>query len=86
MADPDPLRIKYREQLIRGVQAIVRAGKIPSAHNIQQITRASASKHEQKAFGRMLQDALQSLHEGSVARYRLKLSEFLAWRSIRDRK
>jgi hypothetical protein len=86
MADPDPLRIKYRVQLIQAVQKIVQGGKIPSAHNIQQSAHELASKHEQKAFGRMLQDALQSLHEGNVARYRLKLSEFLAWRPVRDRK
>ena len=85
MADPDPLRIKYRVQLIQAVQKIVQGGKIPSAHNIQQSAHELASKHEQKAFGIMLQNALQSLHDGSVARYRLKLSEFLAWKKVRSR-
>ncbi len=85
MADPDPLRIKYREQLIQAVQAIVRDGKIPSARNIQQVTIELVQKHDRKVFGKMLQDALQLLHEGSVARYRLKLSEFQEWEPIRDR-
>ncbi len=85
MVDPDPLRIKYREQLIQAVQTIVRDGKIPSARNIQQVTIELVQKHDRKVFGKMLQDALQHLHEGSVARYRLKLSEFQEWEPIRDR-
>lgn len=28
--------------------------------------------------------SLKGLHEGSVARYRLKRPEFIAWQSIRD--
>jgi hypothetical protein len=31
------------------------------------------------ALTRMLAEALQQLHEGSVARYRLRRSEYLAW-------
>ena len=34
MAEPDPLRIRYREALILAVQAIVRNRKIPSAQNV----------------------------------------------------
>ncbi len=33
----------------------------------------------------MVLDAIEHLHEGSVARYRLKLSEFQAWQQARDR-
>ncbi|WP_169929035.1 hypothetical protein [Macromonas bipunctata] len=31
------------------------------------------------AFAELLASALQQLHEGSVARYRLRRSEYLAW-------
>lgn len=85
MAEPDPLRIRYREALINAVQAIVRGRKMPSATNIQQLTDELVPENDKKAFNKMLLDALQRLHEGNVARYRLKLSEFQAWKPIRDR-
>ena len=85
MAEPDPLRIRYREALIHAVQAIVRGNKMPSTKNIQQLTDDLVPETDKKAFKKMVLDALQRLHEGNVARYRLKLSEFQAWKTIRDR-
>jgi hypothetical protein len=85
MAEPDPLRIRYREALILTVQAIVRGRQAPSAKNIQHLTYELVSENDREVFNKMVMDALQHLHEGSVARYRLKLSEFQTWKPIRDR-
>ena len=85
MAEPNPLRIRYREALINAVQAIVRGRKMPSTKNIQQLTDELVPENYKKAFNKMVLDALQRLHEGNVARYRLKLSEFQAWKTISDR-
>ena len=85
MADPDPLRIRYRETLILAVQAIIRGLKAPSEKNIQQLTYEQVRQNDREAFNKMVMDSLQRLHEGSVARYRLKLSEFQSWKSILDR-
>ncbi|MBU8911765.1 MAG: Fic family protein [Desulfobacterales bacterium] len=82
LADPDPLRIRYREALILAVQAIVRDLKTPSDNTIQQFTYGRVGEKDRKAFKKMVKDALQHLHEGSLARYRLKLSEFQLWKSI----
>jgi hypothetical protein len=84
MAEPDPLRIRYREALINAVQAIVRGRKMPSTKNIQQLTAELVPENDKKAFSKMVLDAMQRLHEGNVARYRLKLSEFQAWKTIHD--
>ena len=84
MVEPDPLRIRYRETLIHAVQAIVRGRKMPSAKNIQQLTDELIPENDKETFRKMVLDALQRLHEGNVARYRLKLSEFQAWKTIRD--
>ncbi|HQT03433.1 MAG TPA: Fic family protein [Thiotrichales bacterium] len=80
MIAPDPAKIKYREAIIEAVQSIVQ--------NLQPITNTvlntEADKHaapnDHKIFLQMLTDALTNLHEGSVARYRLRRSEFLTWR------
>jgi len=85
VAEPDPLRIRYRESLINAVQAIVRGREIPSTKNIQQLTDELVPEQDKKVFDKMVLDAVQRLHEGNVARYRLKLSEFQAWKTIRER-
>jgi hypothetical protein len=84
MADPDPLRIRYREILIRAVQEIVRGRLTPSVKNIEQQISGQIPEKDREAVMKILLDALQHLHEGSVARYRLKLSEFQLWKQAQD--
>ena len=79
MAEPDPLRIQYREQLTGGVQAIVRGRKTVSTDTVKQLTDDLVPEKDREAFTKMLMDTLNHLHEGNVARYRLKLSEFQEW-------
>lgn len=38
---------------------------------------------DREAFVKMVQDELKRLHPGTLARYRLRLSEFEAWREAR---
>jgi len=84
MAEPDPLKIRYREALIEAVQSVVRGRHAPSRETIARLATEFASATDQNAFVQLLNDALQQLHEGSVARYRLKRSDFLAWQAIRN--
>ena len=84
MVEPDPLRIRYREALILIVQAIVRNRKMPSAQNVLHLANEFVPKNDQEVFVKMVLDALQRIHEGSVARFQLKLSDFQAWKPIRD--
>jgi Fic/DOC family len=79
MVEPDPLKIKYRESLIQAVQAVVRGQRQPSQAVIAELARDHAAATDQAAFSEMLTAALQQLHEGSIARYRLRRSEFMAW-------
>ncbi|SDU07489.1 Fic family protein [Desulfobacula phenolica] len=85
MAEPDPLRIRYREALILTVRKIVLECRVPSINNIEQIVDDKVSENDREAFGKIVHDSLQRMHEGSVARYRLKLSQFQLWKPIRDR-
>lgn len=49
---------------------------IPTA--IAEVVKDLAKEADQAAFGVMLTEALQQLHEGSIARYRLRRSEYIA--------
>lgn len=79
VVEPDPLKIKYREALIKGVQAIVKGLHHPTPAVIAQITQNYAAPADQAAFSELLTAALLQLHEGSIARYRLRRSEYIAW-------
>ena len=80
MVEPEPLKIKYREALIRAVQTVVKGLMQPSPETIAEVARDLATDADQVVFSRLLTEALQQLHEGSVARYRLRRSEYIAWR------
>jgi hypothetical protein len=80
MVEPNPLKIKYREALIQAVQAVVKGLQAPSPGVLAPVVaRMHVPAADQDAFTHMLAEALQQLHEGSVARYRLRRSEYLAW-------
>lgn len=79
IAQPDPLKIRYREALIQAVQSIVKGLLHPSPVVITQIAQDYAVAADQTAFGDLLIAALQQLHEGNIARYKLRRSEYIAW-------
>jgi Fic/DOC family len=82
MVEPDPLKIRYREALVQAVQAVVKGPTFPRQGVIAQLSAEHADKVDQAAFAEMLVAALQQLHEGSIARYRLRRSEYLAWQAM----
>ncbi len=84
VAEPNPLRIRYREILIQTVQTIVQGRHAPSEKIIKKLTDNQVPENDRVEFVKIAFDALKHLHEGNVARYRLKLSEFQAWASVRD--
>ena len=82
LVDPDPLKIQYRDALIEAVQTLVKGQCKPTEKTIIKLARKLVSEQDQGAFARLITEAVRQLHEGSIARYRLKRSEFLAWQSM----
>lgn len=82
MVEPDPLKIKYREALIQAVQSVVTGLRLPSPDVMEELAQVHAAVPDRAAFADMLGAALQQLHEGSIARYRLRRSEYLAWQAV----
>jgi hypothetical protein len=82
MVEPDPLKIKYRETLIQAVQMVVKGLMLPQTELIAQVANQLVKASDRDAFMQMFLEALRNMHEGSVLRYRLRRSEYLAWRQI----
>lgn len=81
LGDPDPFRLKHRAVIGDAVRAVVQ-GKMNAA-----ATKKALSKHatalptgERAQFIEVVQKELSALHPGSILRYRLRPSEFEAWK------
>lgn len=82
LGDPDPFRLRYRKQIRALIGGLVRsrtARRDAAAHT------AAWSKNEIGAKGRprfveVVEAELTGMHEGNFARYRIRPSEFMAWR------
>lgn len=80
--EPDPFRIRYREQ-IRTVLFDVVTGnmlKDAAAETIEQHA-AAMPVSDQLRFAELVEKELEALHEGNIARYWIRPSEFLVWKA-----
>ena len=57
---------------------------MPSAQNVLRLADELVPQNDLEVFVKMVLEALQRIHEGSVARFRLKVSDYQAWKPIRD--
>ena len=84
LAQPDPLKIRYRQEIIQAVQEVVNGRISLSRQVITDLSKRLVPETDRVAFAKILEQAFLKLHEGSVARYRLRRSDFLDWVRIRD--
>lgn len=81
LGEPDRFRLKFREELIEVVSDIVKRKAHPT---VEEVTRAAMNRvpaEHLDDFVRMAVKDLESLHEGNYARFRLRASEYDAWRN-----
>ena len=80
LPEPDPFRLKYRAELIEAVAGIVREGKPNKFGDVRKIAANLVPTEDRQRFASMVSEELRHLHEGSIARYKLRLAEFRAWK------
>ncbi|MGI9044249.1 MAG: Fic family protein [Gemmatimonadaceae bacterium] len=77
---PDPLRLRYRDQLREAVQAIVSDGQAPSVRLARDsAVRLEIAEEDRGRFEELVMELLLSLNEGSAARYGIRPSQFRQW-------
>ena len=81
-AEPDPLRLRYREALITAVTEIVRSQHPPGEAAVRAVLTPLVPGEDLNHITAFALADLRDLHEGNVSRYRLRLSEYRAWRPI----
>lgn len=80
LAEPEPLRLKYRNQLHQLVGDVVRTGQSRYTAMVKVYAKA-IPENDRANFIAMALDDIRRLHEGVLARYRLTPAEFRAWKN-----
>ena len=84
LTEPDPLRLRYREALTDAIGGVVRSREPDLAASLQAFAEENIPPADQEAFVELARDILKRLHEGTIARYRIRPSEYEAWRNIHE--
>ncbi len=81
LGDPDPFRLRYRDQVAAFVRSVVAAGwdKSTASRWIAREAGEKVPEHVRARFVEVVELELSSLHEGNIARYRLRPGEFRLW-------
>lgn len=81
LGEPDPFRMKYREEMRSVVSNIVSnaMGKEEASSMVKEEARKLPAENQAK-FIEVVETELLGLHEGNFVRYRIKPSEFEAWK------
>lgn len=81
LGEPDPFRLRHRQHIYQAVTDVVRQemSKAQAVSFIQDFAREQIELDDRARFIEVVETQLLSLHEGSIARYRLRPSEFDAW-------
>jgi hypothetical protein len=84
LAEPDPLRLTWRELIKQTIREVVLNPQSESIKIIEQAVADTVSKSEQEAVTALIVEELRRLHEGVLARYRLRPSDYQKWRSANE--
>ncbi|MFC7338949.1 Fic family protein [Haloferula chungangensis] len=81
LGDPNPLYVRYRRDVHRYIQHVVGSNfdKKQAIRWIHDECEREIAKENRAAFIELVETVLSSLHEGNIARYRLRPGPFREW-------
>ena len=84
LGEPDPFRFRYRNLIFETVTAVVKEqmDKKDAVKSIKMIANQSVPPEDQSRFIEKVEIELRGLHEGNIARYRLRPSEYESWSKV----
>ena len=81
LGEPDPFRLHYRNLLGEAIRTVIR--ELIDKKSASAFFRKQAIEHvpqkDQARFVEVVETEIMSIHEGNMARYRLRPSEYQAW-------
>jgi len=82
LGEPDPFRLRYRQTLMDMITTVVRdrMDKKTAGAWLSHSIAEKVKNEDRHRFLEIAETELMALHEGNIARYRLRPSEYQAWR------
>lgn len=82
ISEPDPFRLRHRAAIVEVLGVMIRQGAPPRESKIREISQDRIPHADLERFIEMAFRELLNLHEGNIARYRLRPGEFRAWQEL----
>ncbi len=84
IGEPDPFRLQYRQQIMEAVAKVIseNTNKQQAVSFVQRFAKDEIAAADRQRFIEVVETQLLSLHEGSIARYRIRPSQFEAWQKV----
>lgn len=82
LGEPDPFRLRYRALVTDAVSGVVGSGmdKKVAAAFIKRRASEDVPQEDRARFIEVAETAVMNLHEGNIARYRLRPSQYQKWK------
>jgi Fic/DOC family len=80
LPEPDAFRLKYRSEIADVVRHVVREKIRPAEAAVARLAKPLVSPEDLERFTSIALAELTDLHEGNIARFRLRPSEFKQWK------
>ncbi|MGQ0544979.1 MAG: Fic family protein, partial [Betaproteobacteria bacterium] len=84
LPEPDSFRLQYKSELSDIVAQVVRSGTVIDPTAIGGMARDLVPGDDRPRFVEMVLAELRDLHEGNIARFRLRLGEYRAWKGAQS--
>ena len=81
LPEPDAFRLKYRSEIADVVRHAVREKIRPTEETLARLANSMVSPEDLDRFTSIVIAELTDLHEGNIARFRLRPSEFKQWKA-----
>ena len=84
LGEPDPFRLRYRLPVAEVIGKVVRGSMDKKAASafIKRHAEENVPQEDRARFIEVVETEVQSLHEGNIARYRLRPLEYLTWQKM----
>lgn len=84
LGEPDPFRMRYRESIAELIREVVLAplDRRAAGALIRRYANENIPEQDVARFVELVETELMSLHEGNIARYRVRPSKFQVWQGV----
>ena len=82
LAEPDPLRLAWRDFIKQTIREVITWPELEPLSSIQRAVAERVPELEQEGVQALIVEELRRLHEGVLARYGLRPSEYKAWKAV----